>query len=405
MSSNLRILVRRDIPLLLRRGLGAVLVTASVLALVLAAQAVIGGGLTRLNENLTSSSALTLVEISTISPGATNTIDAKSLRDIAAVDGVERVDAWYQVPLSLAPEQWPDSSVHAGEISATPWLPEQAPGITAGEVPSTGPGLGEIVLPQGVQGGTTDALVGQSVTLEYTRRLAQGLGELGHVTLRVVAIADNSVPGMAGPQPAYVSPEQLTNLAAEAGFGLEDGVATRGFVKVRSSDVVPAVQQRLSSMGFGVDSVSSRMESLGGIFQLLRTVTWLFVAVAALVALVAGSSVGNMWVRSRSRDIGVLRAMGFSRADVRRTVVTELAIYGLLTGLLSVVIGAPAAWVATTVLARQNLEILPVASGQVPPWWMLLAVLVGVPMCTVLGGLRAAMTASSSDPDEVLRSE
>lgn len=128
-----------------------------------------------------------------------------------------------------------------------------------------------------------------------------------------------------------------------------------------------------------------------------------FVWVISLLALVIGTLVvaNTMWmsVNQRTREIGVLRAVGWSRGGIMTIILVEAAGIGLIACGLGCVLGV--------VLARLAV-LLPVAQQFVDPVFgggPFLAALVVSVAVSVLGALLPAFRAAEISPVEALRYE
>lgn len=206
-----------------------------------------GGGQAK-QESAESRAGSGLIEVTADSSTGSVGIDQQALKVIQEIPGVATVYPWYQETLTLAePETWP-SADNPGNIPATPWLPELAPTIVAGEVPETGPGLGEIILPHSVLGGTTDNLVGREIQVAVQREVAPGRGELVNIPMKVIATADNSDIGVAGLQPSYVSYDTLKNLMGSPGPKTYSFV----YVKAEGESKIQSIQNALNQKRFKV---------------------------------------------------------------------------------------------------------------------------------------------------------
>ncbi len=124
--------------------------------------------------------------------------------------------------------------------------------------------------------------------------------------------------------------------------------------------------------------------------------------ISFLTILIGGVGVLNtmlMSVFERTREIGVLRALGWPRRAVLGLILQELAILGLLGGLLGIAI-------AFGLLGLAALQPL-VASMVRPVWdWDIYARAIGIAlMLGILGGLYPAYRATRLSPVEALRYE
>jgi len=113
-------------------------------------------------------------------------------------------------------------------------------------------------------------------------------------------------------------------------------------------------------------------------------------------------SMTQMSVLERTKEIGILRALGASRSNISHVFNAETVIIGLISGILGILI----AWLLTLPI---NL-ILKVLLGSsmvnvhLPILYALLLICISVAV-TVIGGLIPAAKASKKDPVVALRTE
>ena len=108
----------------------------------------------------------------------------------------------------------------------------------------------------------------------------------------------------------------------------------------------------------------------------------------------------SMTVLERTRELGLLRALGATRGRVLRLLLAEALLMGALGSALGVCLGLGLAHSLRDVLASySNVEVV---AFQVPPEGLFLAVSVGI-VVTVLAALRPVWRASRLPPVEALR--
>ncbi len=110
-------------------------------------------------------------------------------------------------------------------------------------------------------------------------------------------------------------------------------------------------------------------------------------------------------VMIRRREIGVMRAVGASRGDVRLLLMTEAAVVGLISGVIGLIGAAVLAWSADRTLAAglPDFPFKPESFFFFEPWLIAAALGLAVISC-VLGALAPSMRATGPDPPEVLSS-
>jgi putative ABC transport system permease protein len=115
--------------------------------------------------------------------------------------------------------------------------------------------------------------------------------------------------------------------------------------------------------------VSSVNQLLGLVYALL--------ALAVLIALIGIVNTLMLSVLERTREIGLLRAVGMTRGQLRRTIVSESVLTALFGAVLGTALGLTLGVLLQRVLEEQGLHSLSVPWGQVVATFVL-AGLVGV---------------------------
>lgn len=167
--------------------------------------------------------------------------------------------------------------------------------------------------------------------------LPVGLGSGRSVVLRVAAIVERSLPGRAG-EAILVGWS-----TARAEFGIEgaDAFAVRLVPGVTEADRA-AVERTAREVALEPSSIE-RVH--GAIADALDRVFGLFDGLAVVAVVVAGLGIVNtlaMSVFERTRELGILRALGMTRRRLWRTVLVEAGILGLVGSLLGVAAGLAA---------------------------------------------------------------
>jgi putative ABC transport system permease protein len=122
---------------------------------------------------------------------------------------------------------------------------------------------------------------------------------------------------------------------------------------------------------------------------------------------VAGLGIINtmlMAVLERTREIGVMKAIGGGDADVRRIFLIEAALIGLAGGVFGIVLG----WsVGRVINAGTNYYLatqgVPAANLFLIPWWLIAGAIGFALVVSLIAGSFPAMRAARLDPIQALR--
>ena len=149
------------------------------------------------------------------------------------------------------------------------------------------------------------------------------------------------------------------------------------------------------------DDIQSVMSSITTLVGVVTTVLVGFVAISLIVSSIMISIITYISVLERTKEIGILRAMGASKKDIRRIFTAETAIEGLISGVLGITITFLATFPINAIVAKMtnvgNVAQLPIEVA---------LILIGISIVlTMLAGLIPSRIAAKKDPVESLRSE
>jgi putative ABC transport system permease protein len=177
-------------------------------------------------------------------------------------------------------------------------------------------------------------------------------------------------------------------------------------VRVQRSSQVAAVEDAVKTLGFNAFSIVDANKSISQFFKVLDVFLGIFGSLALAVASIGIVNTLVMAVLERRREIGIMKAVGASDADVRGLFFAEAGGMGLVGGVAGVALG----WAIGRVinlgtniyLARQHFP--PAQIWSVPAWLILFAIAFSVGV-SLLSGLYPAGRAARLDPVQALRYE
>ncbi|EEW37279.1 ABC transporter, ATP-binding protein [Granulicatella adiacens ATCC 49175] len=149
------------------------------------------------------------------------------------------------------------------------------------------------------------------------------------------------------------------------------------------------------------DDIQTIMSSITTMVGVITTVLVGFVAISLIVSSIMIAIITYISVLERTKEIGILRAMGASKKDIRRIFTAETAIEGFISGVLGITITLLATFPINAIVA-QTTKVDGVAQL---PWDAAFILIVISIVLTVLAGLIPSRIAAKKDPVESLRSE
>ncbi len=183
-------------------------------------------------------------------------------------------------------------------------------------------------------------------------------------------------------------------------------VASLGIVNT----MVMSILERTREIGV-MKAIGGSDEDVRRIFlveaALIGVVGGLFGLVGSIALTVASLGIVNTMVMSileRTREIGVMKAIGGSDEDVRRIFLVEAALIGLMGGVFGLVLGWGVGRVinvgANWYMERQG---VPATNLFLIPWWLVAGGIAFALLVSLIAGSFPAMRASRLDPIQALR--
>lgn len=149
------------------------------------------------------------------------------------------------------------------------------------------------------------------------------------------------------------------------------------------------------------DLIKTMVSGITSIINIISYVLIGFVAISLIVSSIMISIITYISVLERTKEIGILRAIGASKKDIKRVFQAETIIEGFVAGLLGIIITwllcFPINAIVNSIASISNIASLPIGSGI---FLIILSTLI-----TLFAGNRPAKMASKKDPVEALRSE
>jgi putative ABC transport system permease protein len=182
----------------------------------------------------------------------------------------------------------------------------------------------------------------------------------------------------------------------------KEGQVTGFLVRAASADskFISELRHRIESTISGVAATPARDHVQSDTqIRLARAMSWATAVVALILGSVGMLNTMLMSIFERTREIGILRAVGWRRSRVLALVLGEalvIALMGTALGMILAVVGLRAITIAPTARGFINPNL--------PPQVLFIALAMGIGL-SVLGGLYPAARAAALEPTEALRYE
>ncbi|WP_327313308.1 ABC transporter permease [Streptomyces sp. NBC_01235] len=269
---------------------------------------------------------------SSVPTGAVQTVPAALAGQLARVDGVASThpDVGVENITIVDSENESVGPTTGAPTIATDWyITDRSPvKLTSGHTPR---GAGEAIL----DADTADkkhVKIGDTLTV---------MAQPGSFKVEIVGIATFTTtnPGAAlvflDPETAATkllgSADKATSISVDAADGVSDAV-----LKQR---VAAAIGTGPYDVKTADEQAKSSAESLGGFLDVIKYVMLGFAGIAVLVGVFLIVNTFSMLIAQRTRELGLLRALGADRRQVRRSVLAEAVLLGVVGSTLGLAAG------------------------------------------------------------------
>lgn len=258
-------------------------------------------------------------------------------------------------------------------------------------------------------GGSTSAANGQNDDSRYEKRTFRIVGVLkneGGVNFSPFGNANFYLPMEQAKQlrEANLSPMERMGetLTGKAGYRAIE-------LRVTDPSRIKPVTGKIEQMGFRAFSVTNQLEEIERIFLIVNSSLALIGGIALLVASFGISNTMIMSIRERTREIGIMKAIGGSDGEIMRIFFVEACLIGLLGGVLGVIAGWLVDRIANVLanqwIVRQTGQAMRHVEFFSIPWYLWGGAILFAMLVSLIAAIYPALHAAKVDPIKALRHE
>lgn len=257
---------------------------------------------------------------------------------------------------------------------------------------------------------TAEELMGQTIILTDQSNLIGGQG-------KPVEPKEYTVVGVIGDVRNFnyivSQTEGATVVAKKNGYeDVNEYVKTAGYqsiyVKANTESDVKEVGNQIRNLGFDSNSLEDILTLFNTFFNIIPIIFTIVGAIAVFVASIGIINTMVMSVFERTKEIGVMKAVGAKNSNIMTLFITESGLIGFLGGVIAVLTSLGVIALVEAIVVKRilpNLGITNVTHLFETPVWLIVITVVVSTIIGILAGLYPAIRASRLDPVTALRYE
>lgn len=335
------------------------------------------------------------------------TISDDDVKSIRAVEGIKSADTYFQVEAEYITSKETDKKF----TTSVNRMPTDTINVdmASGKMVSIDAGQYQIALAPDYAtelGFESDKeVVGKKITLGIKNTATNKISTIEAV---VTGVQNKSILSMSG---AWINKSLSDKIHEMQTEGLPAGIADQAYVATAqmdedlTADEIQGVKDELKEIGFTAQTTEEQVGMIKDFFDAMTTVLILFGVIALLAASIGIVNTLYMSVQDRTREIGLMKAMGLAPSTIRMIFNLEAIALGFWGSVLGVIVAFILGSVANSIAAESFLSSLPGFTLVMFDPINIIVFMLIVMFVAFLAGSLPARRASHLDPIEALRHE
>jgi putative ABC transport system permease protein len=184
----------------------------------------------------------------------------------------------------------------------------------------------------------------------------------------------------------------------------KEGTYSSIYVRVEKMEDVSPVRKEIENMGLGVFSIADEMKEMKQVFLIMDSLLGAIGTVALIIAALGIINTMIMSIMERTREIGIMKAVGGSENQIKMIFFVEAAFIGLIGALFGLALGWFVSRIANIII---NAKLSPMDAPEVDlfyfPLWLIMGAIAFSILVSLAAGLYPAIRAARIDPVRALR--
>jgi ABC-type antimicrobial peptide transport system permease subunit len=180
-------------------------------------------------------------------------------------------------------------------------------------------------------------------------------------------------------------------------------------VRVADLSQIEEVENEIKKRGFAFRKFGNQIEDIRRVFMIVNATFALIGGIALLVASLGISNTMIMSIRERTREIGIMKAIGGSNGEIMRIFFVEALLIGLTGGVLGVISGWGTDRILNAMANRYVTQQVGRAIRYIEffniPWYLVAGAILFAVLVSLIAAIYPALAAARVDPIKALRYE